>query len=509
VSTDAHNPRATDMSTTTRLALRPDSSSPDSLGTKLAHRLGDARYQLWFGQTRFAWDGEALTLFVPTQFDKDRISKCYMDPLRDAAEEVLGHVPPISIALDSIAPEAGLALEGGGARDSAGRTLAATPFPLPQKEETMRVDPPGRPESSLSSSPRPSRLGRRWKMLADYVVGPCNRLAYQSIVDLLQDVEDAPRLITLYGPPGVGKTHLLEGLFQAYLALRKQQSTEGTLPIYLSAEEFTNRFLGALSANQMTSFRKQFRDVPALLIDNLQFLAGKKSSQEEFLHTLDTLLRLNRPVIVTCEKHPKSLTDNMPLVADRLIGGGCWPLDLPDRLTRVNMLHAKSERFNLTIPQDAVEFLADRMRGNVRELEGVLHTVRHYAQVNQQPVTLRLVREAIAGQFPEQGKIATIPQIELHVCRYLGMETSRLHENSRARAVSYPRMLVMYLARRLAGASYGEISRYYNTKSHTTAIAAERKVAKMLEDDAPLFANIDRCPVREIIETVERDVYRG
>jgi chromosomal replication initiator protein len=484
------------MSTITTLACRPELSSPDSLGPKLADRLGEARYQLWFGQTRFEWDGEALTLFVPTQFDKDRISKCYMEPLKDVAQEVLGHLPPISITL-----EAGKAQVAN----------TSTPLPLSMKEETMRVDPPGRPEPTSSApNPRPSRTAsRRWKVLADFVVGPCNRLAYQSIVDLLQEVEEAPRCITLFGPPGVGKTHLLEGLYQALVAMRKTFPVEGALPIYLSAEEFTNRFLGALAGNQTGSFRKQFRDVPALLIDNVQFLAGKKSSQEEFLHTFDTLARHGRPIVVTCDKHPKALPESMSAIADRLIGGGCWPLEIPDRLTRVNMLQAKSEQMRVALPLDASQFLADRMRGNVRELEGVLHTVRHYAQVNQQSVSLQMVREAVTAQFPEQGKIATIPQIELHLCRYLGMEPARLHENSRARAVSYPRMLVMYMARRLAGASYGEISRYYEIKSHTTAIAAERKVAKMLEDNAPLFANIDRCPVREIIETVEREIYRG
>jgi chromosomal replication initiator protein len=297
---------------------------------------------------------------------------------------------------------------------------------------------------------------------------------------------------------------LLEGL---YSELIKQ--LPDSPPIYLSAEDFTNQFLASLNGNQMANFRRRFRDASALLIDNIQFLNGKKSSQEEFLHTLDTLSRHGRPVVVTSDRHPKMLSDSMPQLADRLIGGGCWQLDLPDKVTRVNMLQAKGEKLKLQLPKDAMEFLADRMRGNVRELEGVLHSVRHFSQVNQQGLSLAVVREAISGQFPEQGKVTTIPQIEQHVCRYLGMETARLHENSRARAVSYPRMLVMYLARRLAGASYGEIGRYYGAKSHTTAIAAERKVAQMLEDDAPLFANIDRCPVREIIETVEREVFRG
>jgi chromosomal replication initiator protein len=476
------------MSTTT-LPTSPrhsDWTCPASLGPALARRLGEARYQVWFGQTRFEWEGEQLTVFVPAQFHKDRINKCYMDSLREATAEVMGKTPSIRVVID---PD----------------KLAAKP--AVKELPAARLDPPA-PATAGDSAPRPLRAARRWNVLADFVVGPCNRLAYQGIVDLLQDVEEAPRPITLFGPPGVGKTHLLEGLYMALQGASKHHP-EAAPPLFLTGEEFTNRFLAALSANQMGAFRKQFRDASALLLDNVGFLAGKKSSQEEFLHTLDNLARHGRPVVVTSEKHPKALLDAMPLLADRLIGGGCWPLELPEKVTRLNMIQAKSEKLRLSIPKDAVEFLADRMRGNVRELEGVLHTVRHYSQVNQTPVTLSTVRQAIAGHFPEQSKVATIPLIEQLVCRYLGMEASRLHEVSRARAVSYPRMLVMFLARRLAGASYGEIGRFYGARSHTTAIAAERRVAKMLADDAPLFASVDRCPVREIIETVEREIYKG
>jgi chromosomal replication initiator protein len=451
----------------------------------LAQRLGEDRYQLWFGQCQFTWVDGHLTVHVPAQFHKDRILKSYLEPLREAAQAALGQVQSIQVAL------------GRGAVEG---SLRATPPPgeITRKDRPVREDQP-----TASPAPR-SRMQQHWKRLDDFVVGPCNRLAYQAVINLLQEVELAPRLITFFGPAGVGKTHLLEGL---YTALR-QQTPDGPAILYLSAEDFTNRFLGSLNGNQMNAFRKQFRDAGALLVDKIQFLAGKKSSQEEFLHTLDTLGRLGRPVVVTSDKHPKCFAETMPQLADRLIGGGCWPMDLPDKITRLNMLQAKSEQAKLPMPRDVMQYLADRMRGNVRELEGILHTVRHYAQVNQQQVTLEVVREAIAGQFPEQGKMTTLPQLEQLVCKQLGLEPSRLHENTRARAVSYPRMLVMYLARQLAGASYNEIARHYGAKSHTTAIAAERKVAKMLADDAPLFANIDRCPVREIIEAVERELYR-
>lgn len=499
-------PSATDMSTT-QLVNRPHPASIEAVATLLAHRLGETRYDVWFGRSRMTLSNGQLTVYVPAQFHRDRITKNFMEPLREVALEVLGTTPEIQIALD---PD-GAILPGPlpvpqQAEVSTTRSIGVDRSPVVKEERPMnaRTDAVLRGEPMpLPNSGRPARQPRQWKQLDDFVVGPCNRLAYQGVVNLMQDVEHAPRLITLFGPSGVGKTHLLEGL---YTSLKKQLIAANV--IYLSAEDFTNRFLGSLSGNQMASFRRQFRDAAALLIDDVNFLAGKKSSQEEFIHTIDTLSRHGHPVVLTCDRHPKMLTESMPLLADRLIGGGCWPMELPDKLTRHNMLQAKGEKMNITLPKDAMQFLAERLRGNVRELEGVLHTVRHFSHVHQTPLTLAMVREAVAGQFPEQGKVTTLPQIEQLVCRQLGIEPKRLHENTRARAVSYPRMLVMYLGRRVAGASYNEIGHFYGAKSHTTAIAAERKVAKMLDDDAPLFANIDRCPVRDIIEAVEREVYR-
>lgn len=489
------------------LSLRPSQPvSLDALTTLLAYRVGEPQYSVWFSHSRMVMSENTLTIYVPATFHKDRITKNFMEPLREAALEAFGQVPEIRITLDPDGAILPAATPAAGVAEALVTRESGTSRVFTKEDRPMnaRMDAVLRGEPlSASQSGRPSRQPRKWKQLEDFVVGPCNRLAYQGVLNLLQDIEHAPRLITLFGPSGVGKTHLLEGLYQTL----KKQITSGTV-IYLHAEDFTNRFLTSLGNSQMGQFRRQFRDAAALLVDDVGFLAGKKSSQEEFIHTIDTLSRHGHPVVLTSSKHPKLMAETLPLLADRLIGGGCWSMELPDKQTRLNMLQAKGEKFNLHLPKDAMNFLAERMRGNVREIEGVLHTIRHYAQVHQTVVDLAMVREAVSAQFPEQGKVTTIAQLEQLVCKQLGIEPKRLHENSRARAVSYPRMLVMYLARKLAGASYNEIGSFYGAKSHTTAIAAERKVAQMLEDDAPLFANIDRCPVRDIIESVEREVYR-
>jgi chromosomal replication initiator protein len=156
------------------------------------------------------------------------------------------------------------------------------------------------------------------------------------------------------------------------------------------------------------------------------------------------------------------------------------------------------------LPKDVVNFLADRLKGNVRELEGVLNTIRHHSKVQERPVTLVLVREATGHLFRQQAKVISLHEVEKVFCQVTGVEAKSLHTQTRARAVSHPRMVLMFLGRRLTGASYSEIARFFGGKSHSTVIAAEKKVKKWLTDDSPLFAAVDRCPVRDVIENVER-----
>ncbi len=213
---------ATDMSTT-QLSNRPHPASLDALASLLAHRLGETRYDVWFGRCRMTVSDGLLTVYVPAQFHKDRISKNFMEPLREVALEVLGTMPDIQIALDpegAILPATMPAVQQG--EPTVTRSTGVDRSPIVKEERPMnaRTDAVLRGEPLSSPNPiRPGRQPRQWKQLDDFVVGPCNRLAYQGILNLMQDVEHAPRLITLFGPSGVGKTHLLEGLFTS---LKKQ-----------------------------------------------------------------------------------------------------------------------------------------------------------------------------------------------------------------------------------------------------------------------------------------------
>ena len=473
-----------------------------TLGEALAQKIGTPRYQLWFaGKTDFRWDGAQLTVGVANRHHQECLQRSFLQPLREVVSQVLGPAS-VKFVIDPVlfqehrkaqAETAEFALPLPGIVAEAERTVGLAAVSKAAESGVHAT------ERAPVAAPMIRPSSRRWMALEDFVVGPCNRLAHAAVRQVLDRPEEAPLPLTLYGPAGTGKTHLLEGM---YIELKRTLG-EGAI-IYTSAEEFTNRFLPAIRSSQMGGFRKQFRETQALLVDNLHFLAGKESTQEEFLHTFEALRRLGRPVVVTCDTHPRLQQALFPELVDRLLAGGVWGTELPDHLTRQSLLQARSQRLGITLPKDALTFLADRLKGNVRELEGVLNTIRHHHQVQERPVTLALVREATGGLFRQQAKIITLQELERTFCQVTGVEAKALHQQSRARAVSHPRMVLMFLARRVTGASYSEIARFFGSKSHSTVIAAEKKVKIWLVDDSPLFAGLDRCPVRDVIENVER-----
>jgi chromosomal replication initiator protein len=193
-------------------------------------------------------------------------------------------------------------------------------------------------------------------------------------------------------------------------------------------------------------------------------------------------------------------------LADRLLGGGIWPLDPLDRDTRLAILRAKIARLDCPLPEDAVNYLADNLHGNARELEGALHSVRHYAEVNGLPLTLPVVREATGQLVRFTLRAVQIKDVEKAVCQLLELDAKALRSNTRARSISYPRMIAMYLARQHAGASFTEIGRYFGGRNHSTAVAADKKVRHWLTKDETLFIGDRRWKAKELIAAAEREL---
>jgi chromosomal replication initiator protein len=310
--------------------------------------------------------------------------------------------------------------------------------------------------------------------------------------------------LVLHGPVGTGKTHLLEG---TYAGLRKARPDWRVC--FVTAEDFTNRFVQGMRLGKLGAFRKHFRECDALLMDDLHFLASKRATQEEFLHTCDALLAEGRPLVVTCDCHPKLADDFGPELTDRLLGGAVWGLTPPDADTRLAILRAKALRTGeVPVPEEVLKLLATELRGNVRELEGALHSVRHYSRVAGRAVDLALAREALAELLRHSVRVVQLADVGRAVCRVLRLEAGALQTKGRAWSVSHPRMLAMYLARKHTAAAYSEIGQFFGGRNHSTAVAAEKKVRQWLRDDSELALGERRQRVREVVELAERELQR-
>lgn len=497
-------------------AVTERTDTPSALGPALAERIGDKRYHLWFAEkTQFHWDADVLIVSVPNRFFQEWLQKTFTSAVAAAARDVSGRPATVRFVIDpSLFQTAGRELEKPEA-EPAGAAHPSRPEPGgPESASELAAAPlaPSEPAATPAETyprARPAARGgdaqrrpaqRRFKSLNDFQVGACNRLAHAAALNIIDAPQSVPNPVTLYGPTGVGKTHLLEGI---YTELRKKL---GETVLFLSAEEFTNRFLSALHNKQMIAFRRDFRHAAALLMDDFHFLANKGTTQEEFLYTFEALDRLVRPVVLTCACHPKMLPDLLPELADRLLGGGIWPLDPLDRETRLAILRAKIARLDCPLPEEAVKYLADNLHGNARELEGALHSVRHYAEVNRLPLTLPVVREATGQLVRFALRAVQIKDVEKVVCQLLELDAKALRSSSRAREISYPRMLAMYLARQHAGASFTEIGRYFGGRNHSTAVAADKKVRQWLAKDETLFLGDRRWKVKELLATAEREL---
>lgn len=476
-----------------------------ALQDNLCQRIGLPRYRLWFeNKTKFAWESESLVVGVSNHFFQEWLQKTFAEDIGQAVSTVLGQPIPVRFAID---PELFQAARR--AQAELGPAASAARGSQSEDHGPQEHDQHGLP----TLAPRPGTTGhgrqgrpqrpRRWLDLADFVVGPCNRVAHASALSLVEEPGQGPIPLVLHGPVGTGKTHLLEGI---YSGLKKQRHDWRLC--YVTAEEFTNRFVQAMRLGKLSAFRKHFRECDAFLLDDLHFLANKPATQEEFLHTLTCLLSEDRLIALSCDCHPRLVDQYLPELTDRLLGGAVWGLNLPDRDTRFDLLRSKVGRRQTMIAEDVLAYLADQLRGNVRELEGALHSIQHLSRVTGRSIDLPLAREAVSELLRHSIRTMQLPDVEKAICSVLGLNPSDLHSKKRSWSHSHPRMLAMYLARKLTGATYTEIGQRFGGRNHSTTLAAEKKVKKWIDDDSSLTLGDRQIRVRDIIDRVNRELQR-
>lgn len=479
-----------------------------ALGEAIARRIGEPRYHFWFEHnTKLSWGDERLVVGVPNHFYQEWLEKTFADDVRAAAAEVLGRPLEIRFHIDPELFQAARRAQDacqGGEVDGCGKTSAATDPPTRNaaaKIARLNAVPAAAAAALPSPGHKQAKRNRSWHRLHDFVVGSCNRMAHASALSVVETPGAVANPLVLHGPVGTGKTHLLEGI---YAGLRK--SRPDWRVCFVTSEDFTNCFVQAMRQGKLGAFRKRFRDCDALLMDDVQFLGSKPATQEEFLHTFDALLADGRQLVLTAHGHPKLMAEFNPLLTDRFVGGSVWGLTTPDADTRLQIVRLKAARTEPPVSEEVLRFLADQLRGNVRELEGALNAVRHYARVAARPIDLGLAREALGDLLRHAVCVVQLADVGRAVCTALRLAAGALQAKERTRAVSHPRMLAMYLARQRTSAAYSEIGSFFGGRNHSTALAAEKKVRAWLRDDGVLQLGEQRFRVREVLEAIERDL---
>jgi chromosomal replication initiator protein len=364
--------------------------------------------------------------------------------------------------------------------------------------------PPGAPgEAPSALGQGPAFSPRKFASLSSFVVGASNRLAMYSAEIVARNPGQITPLF-VYGPTSVGKTHLLEGIWSA-----ERKAGRGTTSIYLSAEQFTSQFLDALRGNGMPVFRRRYRGVHVLILDDLQFLAGKRATQVELLHTVDTLLRDRRQLVFAADRPPVELSDFMPELVTRLSGGMVCRIEPPDYVTRLGIVGHLSCRLGIELPEDVQQFIAARLTGHARELSGAICRLQATSEAMRQKISVPLAEEALGEMIQHGARVVRLADIEKAVCQVFGLEPQTLQSNGKTRRVSQPRMLAMWLARKHTRAALSEIGAFFGRRSHSTVISAQKRVDQWVARDEPLAMPEQTWKIDEAIRQVERQLTAG
>jgi chromosomal replication initiator protein len=466
------------------------------LRAAVAERLGEARFGLWFGEgVQLDIAGDALEVGVPNAFFREWIQGHFSSNLIAAGEEVTGRSMRLAFRVTNEAePKVGDVIDppppDEGERRHPAVTVPLGP-PVPTPASTPLPAPPDRPRN----------LSRPLRRLEDFVTGPSNRLAHAAAVEMVRTAGATFNPLLIHGGIGLGKTHLLEAIGHG---LRTRHT--GLTVIQATAEAFTNSFLDAIRTGGLSPFRSRFRSVGALLVDDVHFLAAKRATQHEFLHTFNTLFAGGVPIVMAADQHPRKIARLTDELATRFLGGMVVKLDAPDLATRRAILRAKAAARGVDLPEAVLGYVAEHLRSSIRELEGALHSLLAHALLTGKRLDMNLARTALRDTIRHTAQSVALRDVEQAVCQLFAIEAENLKSGSRARVLAYPRMLAMYLARKHTDLAYSEIGRYFGGRNHSTVIAAEKKVLCWLrdEDQTRLLAGFES--VSDVLSALERSL---
>ncbi len=442
-------------------SVRAETQTAENLLAVLQERIGTQKYNAWFKHgTRLSIEDTHVKLIVPNPFVAHWIETHYYSEIVTVVTSRLNGQPEVLITID---PSLSSDLHKR-QRDSQADIVART--------TSGRV----RPQAAF----QPCKLKYR---LEDFVVGNGNKLAYSAALALAGSGNVSFNPLFIHGHCGLGKTHLLQGICQA-VSHRRGNGHPFTWR-YVTGEQFTNDFITSLRHKKLENFRARYRKLDILVIDDVHFLSAKKATQDEFLHTFNTLETAGSQIVMASDAHPRLVGELSAQLVSRFVAGMVVKIDPPDYSTRKEILRRRAKRMKLRVGESVLEYLASHVRGSVRELEGALVKLAALAALETSPITPAMASEALADHLARADSAITLGDIESTVATYFGITPADIHSSRRTRTVSVARMVAMFLARRHTRMSYPEIGQFMG-KNHSSVILAVQRLEKLLAEKGEL-----------------------
>ncbi len=496
-----------------------ENSIPVRIAAYLERTIGPRRYSMWFDRSvRFDYHDptQELQVAVPNQFVADWIDRHFKQQLHLAAQHEVGQSVGLKVlvkpSLFTKQPDRGPALPAAstGATPTADRS-ATTPWSAC-------------PDPTPTQTPRRQPRQTLRHQLEDFVVGPSNELAFTAANRVIEDQTYSINPLFIHGGCGLGKTHLLQGICHKVQAVKPHGRV-----LYTTGEQFTNDFLLAMRTNKLDAFRKKTRALDLLAIDDVQFIANKQATQQEFLHSFDTIQLSGARVILASDSHPTLIEKFSQALISRCVRGMVVQVHQPDFDTRVQLIQTLAHRRGMLIQDPAVESLASRCIGSVRHIEGTLtqlHALAHLSAKRQPggwpmatpgshgvgPIGHTLIQQLFHADFrPTRRSLIRFPQILNAVCKHLKIDRAQVLGNSRHKNIVLARSLAVYLAREMTTMSYPEIAAAAGRRTHSTVVAAVQRIQKQLKANPTIAipTTMEQTRLVELVEQLKHAIETG
>ncbi|QJD28844.1 chromosomal replication initiator protein DnaA [Methylococcus geothermalis] len=429
--------------------------------SKLEGELPPQQFNTWIRPLQAVEEGSELRLLAPNRFVLDWVKQHFIGKIEEVvSEQNLASIPSVVLEIGSRSAEA----------------AQVRPANPPKKVGPARKQVPNNLNSAFT--------------FGNFVEGKSNQLAKAASLQVAQSVGRTYNPLFIYGGVGLGKTHLMHAIGNEIL-----RGNPAANIVYLHSERFVSDMVKALQHNAINAFKEFYRTVDALLIDDIQFFAGKERSQEEFFHTFNTLLENKHQVVLTCDRYPKEIKGLEERLKSRFGWGLPVAIEPPDLETRVAILMSKAQQSGTDLSPEVAFFIGKRIRSNIRELEGALRRVLANAQFTGRPITLEFAKEALRDLIALQDRMINVENIQKTVAEYFKIRQADLLSNKRTRSLTRPRQIAMALSKELTSHSLPEIGQMFGGRDHTTVLHACRKVQELKESDARFmedFSNLLR-----------------